>query len=174
MTNIACEGFLTRRGEQELEGLANDFQEEKQMPLYLDEIYYSISRRKINSVDAPIVRNLDEPVKLPNHQNAVISERKLAGYLLSSSHAYGRHKAAFFTRFGFSVDAQEILAQALLEHASKNEVVRIEDSPFGRRYIVDGELSAPDKRTPRVRAIWFIETGEDVPHLVTASPLEKA
>ncbi len=113
-------------------------------------------------------------MKLPNHQNAIVSERKVAGYLLSSSHTYGRHKAAFFTRFGFSADAWEAFAHALREHAFQNEVVRIEDSLFGKRYIVEGELSAPDKRKPRVRAIWFIETSEDVPHLVTAYPLEKA
>jgi hypothetical protein len=113
-------------------------------------------------------------MKLPNHQNAVASEHKLAGYLLSSSHAYGRHKAAFFTRLGFSADAWETLAQALLEHASQNEVARIEDSPFGKRYILEGELSASDRRKPRVRAIWFIETGEDVLYLVTAYPFEKA
>jgi hypothetical protein len=113
-------------------------------------------------------------VKLPNQQNAVASEPKLAGYLLSSSHAYGRHKAAFFTRFGFSADAWETLAQALFEHASQNAMVRTEDSPFGQRDIIDGELSAPDRRNMHVRAIWFIETGEDVPYLVTAYPLEKA
>ena len=112
-------------------------------------------------------------MKLPNYQNAVISERELAGYLLSASHAYGRHKAAFFSRFGFSVDAWEILAQALLDHVSENQVMAIEDSPFGRRYIVDGALAAPDGRRPRVRVIWFIETGEDVPQIVTAYPLEK-
>jgi hypothetical protein len=111
-------------------------------------------------------------VKLPNHQNAVADEPKLSGYLLS--HAYGRRKAAFFTRFGFSADAWETLAQALLEHASQNEVVRTEDSPFGKRDIIDGELSAPDRRNPYVRSIWFIEPGEDVPNLVTAYPLEKA
>jgi uncharacterized protein DUF6883 len=54
------------------------------------------------------------------------------------------------------------------------QVVRIEDAPFGKRYIVDGELTAPDKRKPQIRAIWFIEIGEDVPYLVTAYPLEKA
>jgi hypothetical protein len=83
-------------------------------------------------------------VKIPNYQNAVISEGKLAGYLLSASHAYGRHKAAFFNPFGFSVDAWEILAQALREHASEHGVLAIEDSPFGKRYIVDGALAAPD------------------------------
>src|SRR5215469_4038806 len=107
-------------------------------------------------------------MKLPNHQNAVAGESKLSGYLLSSSHAYGRHKAAFFTHFGFSAEAWGTLAQALFEHAFQNEVVRIEDSPFGKRDIIDGELSSPDRRNPRVRAIWFIETGGDVPYLVTA------
>ena len=51
-------------------------------------------------------------------------------------------------------------------------MVATEDSPFGRRYIVDGALAAPDGRKLRVRVIWFIETSEDVPHLVTAYPLE--
>jgi hypothetical protein len=46
MTNIAREGFLTRRGQQELEELANDFQEGKRMPLYLDEIYFNISSKE--------------------------------------------------------------------------------------------------------------------------------
>jgi len=114
-----------------------------------------------------------EPVEFPNHQNAVASEHKLAGYLLSSLHAYGRHKAAFFTRFGFSADAWETLARALLEHASQNEVVRIEDSPFGNSYIINGQLLTPDTRNPRVCAIWFIQTGEEVPDLVTAYPLEQ-
>jgi hypothetical protein len=112
-------------------------------------------------------------VKLPNHQNAHASESKISGYLLSSSHAYGRHKTAFFTRFGFSADAWKTLARALLEHASQNEVARTEDSPFGKRDVIDGELSSPDRRSPRLRAIWFIETGEAVPYLVTAYSLEK-
>jgi hypothetical protein len=104
-------------------------------------------------------------VKLSNNHNAVASEPKLSEYLLSSSHVYGRHKAAFFMRFGFSADAWETLAQALFEHASQNEVVRTEDSPFGKRDVIDGELSSPDTRNPRVRAIWFSETSEDVPYL---------
>ena len=74
---------------------------------------------------------------------------------------------------GFSADAWEAFAQALREHASQNEVVRIEDSPFGKRYIVEGELSAPDKRKPRVRVIWFIKIGQNVPLLVSAYPLER-
>jgi hypothetical protein len=74
---------------------------------------------------------------------------------------------------GFRLTHSRAFAQGLREHASQNEVVRIEDSPFGKRYIVEGELSAPDKRKPRVRVIWFIKIGQNAPLLVTAYPLER-
>jgi hypothetical protein len=61
-----------------------------------------------------------------------------------------------------------------LQHAAENEVLRLEDSPFGQGYIIDGEAMATARRKPRVRAIWFIETGEEVPYLVIAYPLENA
>ena len=115
-----------------------------------------------------------QPVKLPNCQNAVVGERKLVGYLLSPSHPYGRHKATFFRSFGFSADAPEGLTQALIKHAAEHDVAKIEDSPFGLRYIVEGALAAPDGRKPHVRVVWFIETDEDVPKFVTAYPLEQA
>jgi hypothetical protein len=31
----------------------------------------------------------------------------------------------------------------------------------------------PDGRTPTIRSVWFIETGEEVPRFVTAYPLAK-
>jgi hypothetical protein len=113
-------------------------------------------------------------VKLPNAENAVILEAKLVNYVLSPWHPLGHHKAEFFRRFGFSVAAWQKLAQALLKHAAQHEVTKVEDSPFGRRYIVEGEVMAPDGRLPLIRAVWFVESGEDVPRLVTAYPLEKS
>jgi hypothetical protein len=74
-------------------------------------------------------------VKLPNAANAVIDEAKLVTYLLSPSHPLGRHKARFFRRFGFSAEAWNKLAKALLKHGAQHEVTKVEDSPFGRRYI---------------------------------------
>lgn len=64
-----------------------------------------------------------------------------------------------------------MLAAALNQHACENEVARIEHSPFGQRYVVEGPIFAPDGRTPTIRAIWFIETGEEIPRFVTAYPL---
>jgi len=112
-------------------------------------------------------------MKLPNWQRGVIEQAKLITYLLSPLHPLGRHKAAFFWRFGFSVDEWYKLAEALKHHAGKYHVAKVEDSPFGRRYIVEGRLSAPDGRSPQVRAVWFIDANQDIPRFVTAYPLEK-
>lgn len=110
-------------------------------------------------------------MKLPNLGNAVVPAAKISGYLLSATHRDGRHKAAFFTRFGFTAEAWETLAAALLRHAAEHEVAKIEASPFGTRYIIEGELHTPDGRTPRLRVVWFIATGEVAPALATAYPL---
>src|ERR1700686_3921616 len=107
-------------------------------------------------------------MKLPNRKNAFISKSKLRGYLLSSEHPHGRHKAVFFLQFGFSIANFEVLASALLRHAEKHGVAKTEDSPYGKRYVIDGGMVAPDGRNPLVRAVWFMETGEDIPRFVTA------
>ena len=112
-------------------------------------------------------------MKLPNLQAAMVSEEKITGYLLSTTHRDGRHKATFFLAFGFSADAWQVLAAALRKHAADYEVAKVENSPFGTRYVVEGALEAPDGRTPTIRSVWFIETDEPVPRLVTAYPLER-
>jgi hypothetical protein len=110
-------------------------------------------------------------MKLPNLAQATVPEEKITGYLLSSTHRDGKHKAAFFMLFGFRLEAWQELATALLNHARQHDVVREEPSPFGMRYVVEGPLLAPDGRSPNVRAVWFIETGHGQPRFVTAYPL---
>ncbi|MEE8157955.1 MAG: hypothetical protein V3U95_04445 [Dehalococcoidia bacterium] len=110
-------------------------------------------------------------VKLPNLGDAEIPDSKLRDYVLSLSHPHGRHKAAFFRGFGFSSDFLEIFRLALLGHAENHDVTAIEESPFGKRYTIQGSLNAPDGRSPLVRAVWFIEDGSATPRLVTVFPL---
>ena len=74
-------------------------------------------------------------------------------------------------RFGFSVAAWELLAEALLRHAADHEVVKVETSPFGTRYVVEGIMPTPDGRVPTVRVVWFIESGDQAARLATAYPL---
>jgi len=75
--------------------------------------------------------------------------------------------------YGFSVEDWEVLAKALHRHAAENEVVKIEQTPFGTRYVVDGPLSTPSGRSVNVRVVWFVEHAETIPRLVTAYPLKR-
>jgi len=113
-------------------------------------------------------------MKLPNVEAAVVSEDKITGYLLSPTHRDGRHKAAVFLGFGFAADAWQALAAALLKHAADHEVARVESTPFGTRYVVEGTIDTPYGRTPGIRSVWFLETGQDVARFVTAYPLRGA
>ena len=110
-------------------------------------------------------------MKLPNFDCAVVPHEKINSYLLSPTHPYGRGKAKFFIRVGFSSLAGEAFVAALLRHVAANPVKKIADSPFGIRYTVEGEMATPDGSAPVIRAVWFIKTGETVPRLVTAYPL---
>ncbi len=112
-------------------------------------------------------------MNLPNHDKAVIPQRKLVGYLLSHTHRDGRSKAKFFTQFGFSVAAWEELAQALRQHAADHEIAKAEPSPFGTRYVIEGQITTPEGRTPLIRSVWFIATGEKIPQFATAYPLKR-
>ena len=110
-------------------------------------------------------------MKLPNVDRVIVSRPKLAEYLLSPGHPEGGSKAAFFLRFGFTADAWEELAWALLVHAATHEVTEVADTEFGRHYVVEGRLQALDGRLPAVRVVWFIGHGEEYPRLATAYPL---
>ncbi len=111
-------------------------------------------------------------MKLPNHTQALVAESKITDYLLSLTHPRGQHKARFFMRFGFSPVAWQVLADALRQHAADHEVVRVDDTPFGTLYVIEGALLTPDGRAPMIRTVWFIEHGEDTPRLTTAYPLK--
>ncbi|MGH9947191.1 MAG: DUF6883 domain-containing protein [Pyrinomonadaceae bacterium] len=110
-------------------------------------------------------------MKLPNHEIAIAPRGKIMDYLLSFVHKDGRAKAAFFSKFGFGVENWEVLAVALKNHAAEHDEKKQEATLFGIRYIIEGELDAPDGRKPRIRVVWFIESESDVPKLVTAYPI---
>jgi hypothetical protein len=112
-------------------------------------------------------------MKLPNHEQGVIPKAKITDYLLSLSHPDGHGKAIFFLSFGFTIETWEILAEALRRHAASHEVTKVEPSPFGTRYVIEGIIATPDGRTPAIRAIWFTETGEQIPRFATAYPLSR-
>ena len=111
-------------------------------------------------------------MKIPNADQASVPSRKLTHYLLSLSHRDGQHKAAFFLSFGFTAEAWETLARALLLHARSHEVRENVPTPFGQTYVVEGPLPAPDGRAPGVRAVWFVANGAQAATFATAYPLD--
>jgi len=110
-------------------------------------------------------------MKFPNAQRAVVSRKKIEDYLLNPAHRYGASKARFFAHFGFRLAAWEQLAQALREHGQKHDVTKTRETGFGPRYEVEGGLSCPNGRHPRVRSVWQLDQGAVAPRLLTAYPL---
>jgi len=112
-------------------------------------------------------------MKLPNASELIVEQEKILAYLLNSVHRYGAAKARFFAIFGFRADSWEILAEALREHGRTQEIVRMRETGFGPRYIVEGELNTPAGRRPRIRSVWQFDKGTIAPRLITAYPLEE-
>jgi hypothetical protein len=109
-------------------------------------------------------------MKLPNAAFAIVAEKKSTAYLLSPSHLQGGSKASFFSRFGFSPERWEVLADALRDHAQANEGVSIQETLYETRYTVEGPIVSPDGRNPTVRVGWYVLRGEETPRLATAVP----
>jgi len=73
---------------------------------------------------------------------------------------------------GFSIDKWETLAEALQQLAIRSEVSLRMESPHGKKYIVDAKIETPIGKTPIVRTVWIVDTGESIARLVTAYPHE--
>ena len=112
-------------------------------------------------------------MKLPNHEEAHIPEAKLYDYLLSPTHPVGKGKAKFFRLFGFNEHSADVLEAGLLAIAQTEDVVKVNRTPFGVKYIIDGTLLTPENTVINVRTVWIMEPGEERPRFVTAHPREK-
>lgn len=109
-------------------------------------------------------------MRLPHLDRAFVETQKITAYLLSEENSGG--KSAFFAAMGFSLAQPELLSKALLAHAAAHEVARLTVTPHGVKYLIDGKMPTPDGRSPQVRSVWIVESGDEAPRLVTAYPLE--
>ena len=109
-------------------------------------------------------------MKLPNRENAYIPISKLIDYLLSETHITGKTKSKFFRLFGFDESNLDMLEQGLLAIAKTQDVIEVNISPHGTKYIIDGNLFTPINRFVKVRTVWIIEKDQDTPRFVTAHP----
>ncbi|MCK6568847.1 MAG: hypothetical protein L6Q45_14280 [Anaerolineales bacterium] len=111
-------------------------------------------------------------MELPNKINAIVPIVKITDYLLSETHAVGKSKAKFFRSFGFDDANADDFQRALIRLAQTGALTDMTETAYGNKYVVDGELEAPNGDMIRLRTVWIIETGESAPRLVTAHPLD--
>jgi hypothetical protein len=111
-------------------------------------------------------------MKLLNADQAIVAEAKIVLYLLNLAHSRGKDKAAFFSRFGYSVAQWQELAQSLLDHSQTHDIAGVLETPEGTHYAIDGVLSTPDGRNPEIRSVWAVDTGSQTLRFITAYPLK--
>ena len=109
-------------------------------------------------------------MKVPNAQNAEIADPKLTSYLLDHAHPQNQGKAAFYEIVGFTLRNSDDLRSALLSHIVANEVVKVVNTDFCIRYVVEGSMSAPNGKKYPIRSVWFVDNDSELPKLVTAYP----
>jgi hypothetical protein len=110
-------------------------------------------------------------MRLPNVEMAIVEERKLSGYLLAFDHPEGAGKADFFHRAGFTVTNLVTFKDALIHHASVNDVKDVVLTAHGTKYVVEGPFPCPAGKDSAIRSIWIVDKGFERPRLVSAYPL---
>ncbi len=112
-------------------------------------------------------------MKLPNGENAVVDIAKLRDYCLNADHPEGKHKArAFREKLDIGRADAEELRQAILKAILKKEAVEQLPTFYGRRFVVDFEVSRSEgegllMNTVMIRTAWMIRNDEDFPRLTT-------
>ncbi|HXU38584.1 MAG TPA: hypothetical protein VN937_19675 [Blastocatellia bacterium] len=111
-------------------------------------------------------------MKLPNANLCRVDREKITDYLLNREHPDNGGEADFFIGLGFQADDWKTCAAALRSLAQQSSVSQSLESKHGKKYIVDGLIETPIGKTPMVRTIWIVDSGEIAPRLVTAYPCE--
>jgi hypothetical protein len=112
-------------------------------------------------------------MKLPLVNEAEVPRAKIVDYLLDPNHRAGKSKARFFLGHGYRIGDWQEFAEALRTHARENEVTKQEATLLGLRLVVEGPLTLRDGMIAQIRSVWFIESGERVPRLTTAYPIQQ-
>ena len=107
---------------------------------------------------------------LPNAERAVIDAEKLYGYVLSFAHPVGRFKAAYFRRLGYSAENWEAFERSLREVILSQDVTQVEESRYGRKFIIEGPFVGSSGETVQIVTVWVILKDENVPRFITAYP----
>ena len=108
---------------------------------------------------------------MPGRENALVEDAKISGYLLNLQHPDGKGKANFFLKAGFHLDKIGDFKAFLLNHAMTHQVAKAEQTKFGTKYIIEGEVEMSDSFRFHLRTVWMVTIHSSQPKLITAYPL---
>jgi hypothetical protein len=109
-------------------------------------------------------------MRLPNAENAIVAEDKLAGYLLDLNHRRGGGKAKLLYSLGYEAQHWQRLAEDLRQQHLTAEVIEQRYTVWGQRYDIVAPLTGPSGDTVMFRSVWQIDLGSDRPRLITMYP----
>ena len=108
-------------------------------------------------------------MKMPRCESAIIAKAKITDYLLSPTHPRGSTKAKWFNALGYAHGRPEDL-MASLSALAKLDVESTEETRYGTKYVISGDITGPNGRRGTVRTIWMLLDEAEEPKLVTAYP----
>ena len=105
-------------------------------------------------------------MKLP--ADAIIATRKITEYLLRWRPE--DDKSGFLAQAGYRVETSERLMTDIREQLLPLEAELVEETEYGPKYLIRGELVGPNERRLRVVSIWMTEDATDETKFVTLYP----
>lgn len=110
-------------------------------------------------------------MKLPNNEKVIVPKEKLKDYILSDTHLIGKFKAKYFNSMGFNEVNVDIFERSIRNIAKKQDITDMLETPYGTKYVIDGEIKSPSGKVSKVRTVWIIESGQKRPRFVTIYPV---
>jgi len=110
-------------------------------------------------------------LSLPNKSLAYIPSGKLTAYLLSETHSVGKSKAKLLRSVGYNELNVGLLKEGLLSIAHTEDILDMQSSEHGVKYVIEGLLQTPSGGTLKIRTVWIIDIGQERPRFVTAYPV---
>ena len=100
--------------------------------------------------------------------DAIIATRKITEYLLRWRPE--DDKSAFLAQAGYTLETSERLLSDIREQLLPLEAELVEETEYGPKYVIRGELEGPNERPLRVVSIWMTEDATGETKFVTLYP----
>jgi len=111
--------------------------------------------------------------QIPNYEKAIIEPVKLQDYVLSDAHPIGRFKATLFRQMGYTRENWEQFAEDIHTQHLPLDAELGEKTKYGQKYIITGDIMGPSGKAIKLKSIWIILTGEELPRFITIYPGEE-